>query len=87
MKLIILWALVDFNGILFDIVYIIIVKYPYVPIIHWSEIIFSILSKKPSSFTFLSTMYSEYSKALTKSIPNTPKVVITNPNEISAPMM
>ena len=32
-------------------------------------------------------MYSEYSKVLTKSIPRTPNVVTTNPNEIIAPII
>ena len=81
-----LCALIDFNGILLDIVYIIILRYMNVPMIHWSEMIFSILSKKPNSFTFLNTIYSEYSNVLTKSIPNTPNVVITNPRDIMAPI-
>ena len=48
---------------------------------------FSILSRKPNNFIFLRTIYSEYSNVFIRFIPNTPKVVITNPNEISAPMM
>ena len=39
------------------------------------------------SIAFLNTMYSEYSNVLTKSIPNTPNVVIINPKEIIAPII
>ena len=79
--------LIVLSGILFDIVYMIKLRYTNEPTIHCNDIMFSILSRKPNNSIFLRTIYPGYSNAFIKLIPNTPNVTSINDIDINDPII